>query len=149
MSLTHARTEYLLNAYTLYCIYTGRDPDGLNLPIECTRLKRPTHAVLRLVSCIERTNKNITTDNQCTSIELANCLNDKQLTVLGTTRKNLREKNTIRILTFTSETVTYDFTSLQLPIFGFTRSHITITYFVLKKNKALGRNFKHAPCSKC
>lgn len=97
MCLTDARTGYLLNAY----IYTGKDSDGLNLPTEYSRLKKPTQAVMRLVPCIEGTNRNVSTDNWFTSIELVNLLKEKQLTLVGTMRKNQRDT---RILAFTSET---------------------------------------------
>ncbi|CAH2086577.1 unnamed protein product [Euphydryas editha] len=120
MCLMDARTRYLLNAY----IYTGRDSDGLNLPIEYTRLRKPTQAILRLISCIEGTNRNITTDNWFTSIELANCLKGKQLTLVGTMRKNQRE--------ISSEFLPSRQRQLESSLFGFT-SHITITSFVLKK----------------
>jgi hypothetical protein len=42
--LTDAKSGYLLNAY----IYDEKDSDGLNLPTEYQRLKKPTQAVMRL-----------------------------------------------------------------------------------------------------
>jgi hypothetical protein len=92
--LTDAKSGYFLNAY----IYVGKDSDGLNLPTEYQRLKKPTQAVMRLISPIEGTNRNITTDNWYTSIELINLMKQKDLTLVGTMRKNQRAfLNTFRI----------------------------------------------------
>ncbi|KAK2578630.1 hypothetical protein KPH14_003656 [Odynerus spinipes] len=73
LCLTDARSGYLLNAY----IYVRKDSDGMNFPTEYKKLKKPTQAVLRLISSIEGSNRNITTDNWFTSIELVNLLQKK------------------------------------------------------------------------
>ncbi|XP_059174346.1 piggyBac transposable element-derived protein 4-like [Physella acuta] len=48
----------------------------------------PTQAVLDLVPTISGTNRNITTDNYYTSIDLANELKSRNLTLVGTMKKN-------------------------------------------------------------
>ncbi|KAL0809843.1 hypothetical protein ABMA28_011332 [Loxostege sticticalis] len=134
LCLTDARTGYLLNAY----IYTGKDSDGLNLPTEYSRLKKPTQAVMRLVSCIEGTNRNVTTDNWFTSIELVNMLKEKQLTLVGTMRKNQRD--------IPPEFLPSRQRPVESSIFGFTKD-ITMTSFVPQQNKAvvLVSSMHHTP----
>lgn len=83
MCITDAQNGYLLDAY----MYLGRDSDGIGLPTEYQRLSKPTQAVLRLVTTIEGTHRNITTDNWFTSLELMNVLKEKQLTLVGTMKK--------------------------------------------------------------
>lgn len=122
--LTDARSGYLLNAY----IYLGKDSDGLNLSAENQRLKKPTQAVLRLISPIEGSNRNITTDNWYTSIELLEQMKKKKLTVVGTLRKNQRE--------IPPEFLPSRNRSVDTTVFGFTKD-ITISSYVPKKNKAV------------
>lgn len=81
--LTDARTSYVCNTY-LYC---GKGSDGLYLSEDEKKYNIPTQAVLRLCKPIFGTNRNITTDNWYTSIELANVLKNKQLTLVGTLKK--------------------------------------------------------------
>ena len=64
-------------------IYAGAGTHILGLPV-------PTQAVLDLINPISGTNKNITTDNYCTSISLANELKSNQFTLVGTMKKNKR-----------------------------------------------------------
>lgn len=122
--LTDARSGYLLNAY----IYLGKDSDGLNLPTEYQRLKKPTQAVLRLISPIEGSNRNVTTDNWYTSVELLDALKDKHLTVVGTVRKNQKE--------IPKEFLPARHRLVDSTIFGFTK-YITISSYVPKANKAV------------
>ncbi|XP_071056485.1 piggyBac transposable element-derived protein 4-like [Onthophagus taurus] len=51
----------------------------------------PTQYVLSLIEPIVGTNRNVTTDNWFTSLELARALLDRKLTLVGTLRKNKRE----------------------------------------------------------
>ena len=55
-----------------------------------SELPVPTQAVLDLITIISGTNRNITTDNYYTSIPLANELKSRQLTLVGTMKKNKR-----------------------------------------------------------
>ena len=55
-----------------------------------SELPVPTQAVLDLITIISGTNRNITTDNYYTSIPLANKLKSRQLTLVGTMKKNKR-----------------------------------------------------------
>ncbi|KAK9686172.1 Transposase IS4 [Popillia japonica] len=56
MILTDARTSYMYNGY----IYTGRNSDGIGLPLEERILPVPTQSVLRLAQPIYGSNRNIT-----------------------------------------------------------------------------------------
>lgn len=85
--MTDAKNGYLVDAY----IYLGKDSDSQSLPIEYQRLSKPTQAVMRLVASIEGTHRNVTTDNWFTSVELMQMLKQKQLTLVGTLKKNKRE----------------------------------------------------------
>ncbi|XP_026331127.1 piggyBac transposable element-derived protein 4-like [Hyposmocoma kahamanoa] len=124
LCITDARTGYLLNAY----IYLGKDSDGLNLPSQYNRLKKPTQAVMRLISPIEGSNRNVTTDNWFTSLELADLLKEKQLTLVGTLRKNQRE--------IPSEFLPSRYRHTESCLFGFTKD-VTLASFVPKPNKAV------------
>lgn len=124
MCLTDARNGYLLNAY----IYLGKGSDGLTLTGEQQRLSKPTQAVLRLISVIERTNRNITADNWFCSIELVNILKDKQLTLVGTLKKNKRE--------IPPEFKASKKRTVESSVFGFTKD-MTLVSYVPKKNKAV------------
>lgn len=63
-------------------IYCGKQPDG---PFEASNT--PTDIVKRLVTPIERSNRNLTIDNWYTSVPLAEYLLSKKITVLGTMKK--------------------------------------------------------------
>ncbi|GBP12708.1 PiggyBac transposable element-derived protein 4 [Eumeta japonica] len=122
--LTNARSGYLLNAY----IYQGKDSDGLHLLREYQTLKKPTQAVMRLIPPIERSNRNITFDNWYTSIELIDSLKKKQLTGVGTLRKNQKE--------IPPEFLATRHRNVDSTVFGFTKD-ITMSSYVLIKNKAV------------
>ncbi|GBP83123.1 PiggyBac transposable element-derived protein 4 [Eumeta japonica] len=83
MGLTDAKNGYLADGY----LYLGKDSDSQGLPVEYQRLNKPTQAVLRLISSIEGTHRNVTVDNWFTSVELMNILKQKQLTLVGTLKK--------------------------------------------------------------
>ena len=84
MCMTDARTHYLYNAY----IYCRRGSDSFTLTNEEKRLKIPTQAVVRLVKPIERSRRNVTADNWFGSIELVQELLNRELTFVGTLKKN-------------------------------------------------------------
>ncbi|GBP31077.1 hypothetical protein EVAR_77372_1 [Eumeta japonica] len=71
--------------------YLGKDSDGINLTPEQTRFSKPTQAVLRLISPIEGSNRNVTADNWFCSVELVDVLKDKKLSLVGTLKK-IRKK---------------------------------------------------------
>lgn len=78
--IADSATSYLYNAY----IYTGKDSDGVVLSDKERKLMKPTQ------SCkpIERSNRNITTDKQLSSLELMEELGKRKLTFVGTMKKN-------------------------------------------------------------
>lgn len=77
----------IADAKTFYCgnleVYVGKQPPG---PY-CVS-NSPEEIVKRLVVDIINTNRNLTTDNWYTSMPLATYLKSKNLTLLGTMRKN-------------------------------------------------------------
>jgi hypothetical protein len=80
----------LCDAKTFYCsnleIYCAKQPPG---PYDVRNT--PTDIVKRLVSPIENSYKNVTTDNWYTNISLLHYLLEKKTTLLGTMKKNKRE----------------------------------------------------------
>lgn len=124
MCLADARNGYLLNAY----IYLGKDSDGTNLTPEQTRFSKPTQAVLRLISPIEGSNRNITADNWFCSVELVDVLKDKKLSLVGTLKKNKKE--------IPPEFKPNRRRDIGTSVFGFTKN-ITLTSFVPRKNSAV------------
>src|SRR5215510_4555797 len=76
----------LRDAKNFYCsnleIYCGKQPPG---PYDVRNT--PTDIVKRLVSPIEKSNKNVTTDNWYTNIPLLHYLLEKKTTLLGTMKK--------------------------------------------------------------
>nr|CAH7736445.1 unnamed protein product [Callosobruchus chinensis] len=88
MCMTDARNGYLHNAY----IYVGKDSDGKTLSDEERRtLLKPTQAVIRLTASLRNSNRNVTADNWFSSIELVDALKQRNLTYVGTMKKNKRE----------------------------------------------------------
>ena len=75
---------------TFYCsnleIYCGKQLPG---PYDVRNT--PTDIVKQLVSPIQNSNKNVTTDNLYTNIPLLHYLLEKKTTLLGTMKKNKRE----------------------------------------------------------
>ncbi|GBP02352.1 PiggyBac transposable element-derived protein 4 [Eumeta japonica] len=92
MCITDARNGYLLNAY----IYLGKDSDGQNLPQELKHLLKSTQAVLRLITPIENSNRNVTADNWFSSIELVNFSKQRRISFVGTLKKK-QARNTARV----------------------------------------------------
>lgn len=85
--LTDARNSYLYNAY----IYSGKNSDGMGINEEYKKLLKPTQAVLRLAEPIFNSSRNITADNWYSSIQLVDILRTKNLTYVGTMKKNKAE----------------------------------------------------------
>lgn len=77
----------LCDAKTFYCsnleVYCGKQPPG---PYEVSN--KPEDIVKRLVVPIEKSNKNLTTDNWYTSIPLVEDMLSKKITMIGTLKKN-------------------------------------------------------------
>ncbi|CAB3261584.1 unnamed protein product [Arctia plantaginis] len=124
--LTDARSGYLLNAYIYE--YVGKDSDSQNLPAAYQGMKKPTQAVMRLIPPIEGSRRNVTTDNWYTSIELLELLKKKQLTGVGTMRKNQKE--------IPRDFLPNSSRNVDSTIFGFTKDY-TISSYVPKKNRAV------------
>ncbi|XP_039276182.1 uncharacterized protein LOC120350035 [Nilaparvata lugens] len=77
----------LCDARTFFCnnleVYCGKQPPG---PYEVSN--KPEDIVKRLVVPIEKSNKNLTTDNWYTSIPLVEDMLAKDITMIGTLKKN-------------------------------------------------------------
>ncbi|XP_045454224.1 piggyBac transposable element-derived protein 4-like [Melitaea cinxia] len=80
LMICDAKTAYMLKAI----VYVGQTNAPPNLSI-------PEYYVVELSRPIERSRRNITMDNWFTSIPLAKKLLEKDLTLVGTTRKNKSE----------------------------------------------------------
>lgn len=119
MCLCDSKTHYLLNSF----VYTGKTTEP-----NPNKLSVPTRSVLKLISPIINTNRNLTGDNWFSSIELLNELKRVGITYVGTLRKNKREippafLQTKQQLTNTSK-------------FGFTHDN-TLVSFIPKKNNCV------------
>ena len=77
--LADSKSFYSVSSKT----YAGGGTHILGLPV-------PTQAVMDLIQPIQRTDRNITTDNYYTSISLAENLKDNNLTFVGLMKKNKR-----------------------------------------------------------
>lgn len=85
MCLCDSKTSYMYNAY----IYTGAGSDGRGLTeSQQNFLMKPTQCVVRLCKPIEHTNRNVTADNYFSSIETVDELNKRELTYVGTMKKD-------------------------------------------------------------
>lgn len=122
--LADARTTYVYNTY----LYTGKDSDGKTLSQEDRKKPIPTQAVIRLCTPIFNTNRNVTTDNWYSSMELLSTLKEKGLTTIGTLRKNKGE--------IPQEFLPQKKRPVGSSLFGFT-NQCTIVSYVPKKNKAV------------
>nr|XP_022908427.1 uncharacterized protein LOC111419790 [Onthophagus taurus] len=78
MCLCDSRSLYLCNAF----VYTGKETTNDKT------LSIPTKDVLKLITPIQGTNRNITVDNWFMSLELCEEMKKKNLTVLGTMKQN-------------------------------------------------------------
>ena len=119
MCLCNAKTHYLLNSFIFAEKTTEPNPNKLSVP---------TLSVLKLVSPITNTNRNVTGDNWFTSIQLISELKSVGLTYVGTMRKNKREIPKQFLPNRTREE--------KSSFFGFTHDK-TIVSFVLKKNRCV------------
>lgn len=123
--LTDSRTHYLLNAY----IYTGTGSDGKYLTEEERQnLLKPTQAVLSLAKAQFGTNRNITTDNWYSSVELTNELLKRGLTTVGTLKKNKNE--------IPPQFLPHRNREEKSSLYGFTEN-LTLLSYVPKVNKAV------------
>jgi len=117
----------LCDAKTFYCsnleIYCGKQPPG---PYDVRNT--PTDIVKRLVSPIENSNKNVTTDNWYTNIPLLHYLLEKKITLLGTMKKNKHE--------IPPEFLPTKVRQLGESMFGFQKDKVLVS-FVPKWNKAV------------
>lgn len=104
-------------------IYCGQQPDG---PYKVSN--SPHDIVIRLLEHVERKNRNVTCDNWYTSCPLAMELLQKNITLVGTLRKN---KADIPIEFQPSKT-----RAINSAVFGF-QKNLTIVSFAPKKNKAV------------
>lgn len=118
-ALCDAKTFYTSNIE----IYCGKQPEG---PYALSNA--PTEIVKRLIPPIENSNRNLTTDNYYTSMPLAEELLRKNITLLGTLKKN---KAAIpKEFLPNKERVT------QSSLFGFQEDKTLVSY-VSRKNKAV------------
>lgn len=102
-------------------VYVGKQPEG---PFQKETTAKSV--VERLSQHIYGTNRNVTTDNWFTSMELAESLKEKKLTLLGTIRKNKRQLP----LEFVQNTGRPSGSSM----FGFC-NNTTLVSFIPKKGK--------------
>lgn len=122
LALTDARTSYFYNAY----IYCGKGSDGTGLSEEEKKLTIPTQTVLRLVSPIINSNRNITADNWFSSIEVIKELLKRKLTYVGTLKKNKKE--------IPAQFLSNKNRKEGSALYGFT-NNMTLLSYVPKKNK--------------
>ena len=102
-------------------VYCGKQPHG---PLEVSN--KPSDVVKRLSSVISGTGRNITLDNWFTSLELANDLYQKNITLVGTLRKNKAEIPPGFTVTKNRE--------IGSSLFGFHKNSTLVSY-APKKNK--------------
>lgn len=122
--LADSSTYYVYNTY----IYTGKNSDSFTLSEEDKKKPIPAQAVLRLCKPIYNSNRNVTTDNWYSSIELSQELKNKGLTTVGTLKKNKA--------ILPKEFLPNKNKPINSSMFGFTKD-CTLVSFVPKKNKAV------------
>jgi len=91
--------------------------------------------LVQLVSGQDKGGRNVTTDNFFTSVDLANQLKNKTLTLVGPMKQNKTE-------------IPQEFKPARQrdedsSIFGFTKDN-TLVYYVPKKNKSIVLHFNHS-----
>ena len=118
-ALRDAKTFYYSNL-EIYC--------GKQLPGPYGVRNTATDIVKQLVSPIENSNKNVTTDNWYTNIPLLHYLLEKKTALLGTVRKNKRE--------IPPECLPTKARQLGESMFGFQKDKVSVS-FVTKRNKAV------------
>lgn len=84
MCLYDAKTSYLLNAY----IDIGKGSDSVGLSEKEKLFAIPTQSVVRLCKPIINSNKNVTADNWFSSLEVVNKLLKRNLTYIGSLKKD-------------------------------------------------------------
>ncbi|XP_060846028.1 piggyBac transposable element-derived protein 4-like [Rhopalosiphum padi] len=104
-------------------VYCGKQPEG---PYDNSNA--PMEIVKRLITDIEKSNRNLTTDNYYTSIPLAEYLMQKQITLVGTLKKNKRE--------IPPEFLPHKNKAVSSSIFGFQKDKMLSSY-VPRKNKTV------------
>jgi len=118
----------LCDAKTFYTskleIYVGKQPPG---PYEVSN--SPIDVVKRLVKPIEKSKRNLTTDNWYTSILLADFLLHKKITLIGTLRKNKREIPT--------EFLPDKKKAIGSCVFGFQKNKTLVSYVPRKKQAVI------------
>jgi hypothetical protein len=124
MCLTDAKTSYLYNGY----IYTGQGSDGVGLTEKQRELSIPTQSLVRLCQGIYGSNRNITADNWFSSIEGVDELKKRNLTYVGTLRKDKR--------CIPTEFLPSNSRPVQSTLYGF-RKDATLLSFVPKKNRSV------------
>lgn len=102
-------------------IYPGKQPEG---PFQISN--KPVDVVKRLAEPIYTTGRNITADNWFTDIDLVKFLQTKQLSYVGTIRKNKRQ--------LPPDFVTNKQRQEKTSLFGFQKD-VTIVSYVPKKGK--------------
>lgn len=123
--LTDARTRYVYNTY-LYC---GKGSDSMGLSQEEKKYGLTTQAVIRLCKPLYGTNRNITTDNWYTSLDLVKVLKDNSLTLVGTMKKKTKKEVPAEFQPARNRQV-------GSSLYGFTKDYTLLSY-VTKKNKAV------------
>jgi hypothetical protein len=118
------KTHYFLNWY----IYTGKKCDGQGLSVEENKLLVPTQSVIRLTKPIANSKRNVTADNWFTSVQLVRELSNKELTYVGTMKKNKAE--------IPKEFLPNSQRQVETSEFGFTND-MTLVSFVPKKGKSV------------
>lgn len=117
----------MVDAKTYYClkfeIYAGKQPQG-----SFASSNSPEDIVLRLIEPVDGSGRNITTDNWYSSIPLATSLLDRNLTFIGTLKKN-KKQIPPQFLADKSRPV-------NSSLFGFTKG-MTMVSYVPKKSKAV------------
>lgn len=122
--LADSRTHYICNTY----LYTGKGSDASKSLPEDIRKSIPTQAVLRLCRPIFNSNRNVTTDNWYSSMELLTSLRERKLTTIGTLKKNKA--------IIPKEFLPNKNRDVGTALFGFTND-CTLVSYVPKKNKAV------------
>lgn len=110
-------------------VYTGK-----NLQNKKSSFSHPTDVVLCIIKPIENTNQNVTCDNWYTSMELTNELRKKELTYVGTVKKNKRMMS--------KEFLPDRKRLVHSSSFGFT-SDMTLVSYVPKKEKSVLMSSMH------
>ena len=118
-AMCDAKTFYTSNLE----VYVGKQPEG---PFNASNA--PLDIVKRLVTPIEKSGINLTTDNWYTSVPLSEYLLMKNITLLGTVRKNKRE--------IPPSFLPNKNKPVGTSVYGFQKDKVLVSY-TPKKNKAV------------